>query len=57
MAEVGPEREYILYFYDGRVRRVSGKLGQLLKLPISRIEEVSLGFDPFPRRKLEKTWC
>jgi len=34
------EREYILYFYDGRVRRVTGKLSELQKLPVSRIEEV-----------------
>ena len=33
------EREYILYFYDGKVRRVTGKLSELQKLPVSRIEE------------------
>jgi len=35
-----PEKEYILYFYDGSVRRVTGKLSQLQRLlPVSRIEE------------------
>jgi len=33
------EREYILYFYDGSVRRVTGKLSELQKLPVSRIEK------------------
>jgi len=33
------EREYILYFYDGRVRRVTGKLSELQMLPVSKIEE------------------
>ena len=56
MAEVEPEQEYILYFYDGRVRRVFGKRSQLQKLPVSRIEEAPVGFDPFSniRRDMER---
>lgn len=33
-----PEREYILYFYSGEVRRVTGRLSELQKLPVSKIE-------------------
>ncbi len=42
-----PEKEYILYFYDGKVRRVFGKRSQFQKLPVSRIEEATPGYDPF----------
>ncbi|MBA7671314.1 hypothetical protein ES703_79470 [subsurface metagenome] len=38
-----PEREYILYFYDGSIRRVFGKRSQFQELPVSRIEEVPVG--------------
>lgn len=36
------EKDYIVYFYDGRVRRMTGKLSDLQKLPAERIEEASL---------------
>ena len=40
------KREYILYFYDGKVRRVTGKLSELKKLPVSRIEEAPVSSNP-----------
>lgn len=51
-----PEKEYILYFYDGKVRRVFGKRSQLQKLPVSRIEEATPGYDPSSnvRRDMER---
>lgn len=36
------EKDYIVYFYDGRVRRMTGKLSELQKLPAEKIEEASL---------------
>jgi hypothetical protein len=33
------EKDYILKFYDGRVRRMTGKLSELQKLPVKGIEE------------------
>jgi len=39
MTPEGQEREYLLYFHDGRVRRVFGKLSEFQKLPVARIEE------------------
>jgi len=40
------EKEYVLHFYDGKVRRVTGKLSELQKLPVSRIEEAPVSFNP-----------
>lgn len=33
------EKEYIVYFLDGRVRRMPGPLSALQKLPVKKIEE------------------
>lgn len=41
-----PEKEYILYFSDGRVRRVFGRLSEFQKLPVSRIEEAPAAHHP-----------
>jgi len=51
-----PEKEYTLYFYDGKVRRMFGKLSQLQSLPVSRIEEVAPAYDPLSmaRRDVER---
>lgn len=35
------EKEYVLYFYDGRVRKMTGKLSELQKLSVKKIEEAS----------------
>lgn len=35
----GKEKEYIVTFYDGRVRRMPGPLKELQKLPVKSIEE------------------
>ena len=32
------EKEYILHFYDGKTRRVTGRLTDLQKLNVARIE-------------------
>lgn len=40
------EKEYIVYFYDGRVRRLPGPLSELQKLPVKKIEEASPAFGP-----------
>jgi len=50
------EKDYILYFHDGKVRRVFGKRSQFLNLPISRIEEAAPSYDPFSnaRRDMER---
>ena len=51
-----PEKEYVLYFYDGRVRRVFGQRSQFQRLPVSRIEEAPPAYDPFSnaRRDVER---
>ncbi len=53
MAEV---KEYIVHFYDGRVRRMPGPLSELQKLPVSKIEEAPSSYDPFSnaRRDMER---
>jgi len=53
---IEPEKEYIVYFYDGRVRRMFGKLSQLQKLPVSKIEEAPPAHDLFSnaRRDMER---
>ena len=45
------EKEYILRYYDGRVRRVFGKRSQFLNLPISGIEEAPQAFNPLSNAK------
>lgn len=35
-----PEKEYIVYFYDGRVSRMPGPLKELQKLPVKKIVPV-----------------
>jgi len=40
------EKEYIVHFYDGRVRRMKGQLSELQKLPVSKIEEASPPLNP-----------
>lgn len=42
------EKEYILYFYDGKVRRMRGKLSELRKLNVARIEEAPSAFPGLP---------
>ena len=50
------EKDYILYFYDGAVKRMRGLLSDLQKLPVKRIEEVAPGLDPLTnvRRDMER---
>ena len=50
------EKEYILHFYDGKVRRVTGKLSELQKLQVSKIEEAPVSFNPanVVRRDMER---
>jgi len=50
------EKDYILYFHDGRVRRVFGKRSQFLNLPIARIEEAPPAYTPISnvRRDMER---
>jgi len=43
------EKDYILYFYDGAVKRMRGLLSDFQKLPIKRIEEVLPGADPLSK--------
>ena len=40
------EKEYIVHFYDGRVRRMPGPLSELQKLPVKRIEEAPVSSGP-----------
>ena len=40
------EKDYILYFWDGAVKRMRGLLSDLQKLPVKRIEEVIPGWTP-----------
>ena len=53
MAEV---KEYIVHFYDGRVRRMPGPLSELQKLPVKGIVEAPTASDPFSnvRRDMER---
>jgi len=53
MAEV---KEYIVHFYDGRVRRMPGPLSELQKLPASKIEEAPPSYTPISnvRRDMER---
>lgn len=50
------EKEYLLHFYDGRVRRVTGKLSELQRLNVSKIEEAPPTLAPFSivRRDMER---
>jgi len=50
------EKDYILYFYDGAVKRMRGLLSDFQKLPIKKIEEVVPGFDPLTntRKDMER---
>jgi len=50
------EKEYIVHFYDGRVRRMAGPLSELQKLPVSKIEEASPSINPvnIVRRDMER---
>lgn len=50
------EKEYIVHFYDGRVRRMSGPLRELQKLPVKKIEEAPPSFGPVSnvRRDMER---
>lgn len=40
------EKEYIVHFYDGRVRRMRGPLSELQKLPVTKIEEAPPSLSP-----------
>ena len=50
------EKEYIVHFYDGRVRRMPGPLSELHKLPVSKIEEAPPSINPanIIRRDMER---
>jgi len=49
-------KEYIVHFMDGRVRRMSGPLSELQKLPVSKIEEAPPSLNPanIVRRDMER---
>ncbi|MDP2954558.1 MAG: hypothetical protein Q8O76_14745 [Chloroflexota bacterium] len=49
-----PRKEYILHFYDGRVRREFGRLSDFQKLPVSRIEEAPPAYRPGFQREMEQ---
>ena len=40
------EKDYILYFWDGAIKRIRGLLSDLQKLPVKRIEEVIPAINP-----------
>ena len=40
------EKEYIVHFIDGMVRRMPGPLSKLQKLPVTKIEEVLSSLNP-----------
>jgi len=50
------EKEYIVYFLDGRVRRMVGPLSVLQRLPVSKIEEAAPSINPanIVRRDMER---
>jgi len=49
-------KEYIVHFYDGKVRRMPGPLSELQKLPVRSIEEAPPSLNPanIVRRDMER---